>query len=470
MVDSEVTILIYTFPFPGREAEAFSRIVASIERTWKHCGELKTVIVASHRFAEVEAFVSAHPNVELQIEESLVPGSVQTMSLDCIKRLYTRFSTPYVLIIQDDGYPTRSGLEEFVGKFDFWGAPIISDGWKRKVCYALGLGSFNGGFSLRSRRLCEYASRKWYSFFRHVFKEDCRHLGEDFYYTTLLKLLPSTWFRFRFPSEREAFRFSFDALGGKVALPADVEPFGRHGTINAAVTVLAYHFRERDGYETAFAGVRHAIEETWRRCGSLKTVLVVNERQPCVDAFVAEHPNVDVQVEPSLVPGDIHTMSIDCNSRLHTRFTTPYVLVVQNDGYPLRRGLEDFVGRYDFIGAPYVRNAWWKNLVCRTLNCWTQNGGFSLRSRRICEAAAKLWNEKYHSMGKCVNSSEDIFYTQFLPLHDRTYRRTFRLATNRESLRFSWDAIVPIPPPKDLPFGFHGIKSFEALKRTGDGV
>ena len=90
MVDSEVTILIYTFPFPGREAEAFSRIAASIERTWKHCGELKTVIVASHRFAEVEAFVSAHPNVELQIEASLVPGSVQTMSLDCIKRLFTR--------------------------------------------------------------------------------------------------------------------------------------------------------------------------------------------------------------------------------------------------------------------------------------------------------------------------------------------------------------------------------------------
>ena len=109
-----------------------------------------------------------------------------------------------------------------------------------------------------------------------------------------------------------------------------------------------------------------------------------------------------------------------------------------------------------FVSAPYVRNVWWKNLVCRTFNCWTQNGGFSLRSRRICEAAAKLWNEKYHSMGKCVNSSEDIFYTQFLPLHDRTYRRTFRLATNRESLRFSWDAIVPIPPPKDLPFGFHG--------------
>ena len=135
-----------------------------------------------------------------------------------------------MLIVQDDGYPVRSGLEEFVGKADFWGAPIISDGWKRKILYALGLGSFNGGFSLRSRRLCEYASRKWFSFFRHVFKEDSPYLGEDFYYTTLLKLLPSTWFKFRFPSERAAFRFSFDTLGGHVTCPVnDVKPFGIHG-------------------------------------------------------------------------------------------------------------------------------------------------------------------------------------------------------------------------------------------------
>ena len=233
--------------------------------------------------------------------------------------------------------------------------------------------------------------------------------------------------------------------------------------VNAEVTVLAYHFWTREGYGAAFAHVQHAIEETWRHCGALKTVLVVNERQPCVDTFAASHPNVEVQEEPSLVPGDIHTMSVDCNSRLYTRFKTPYVLIVQNDGYPLRDGLRDFVGRYDFIGAPYVRDVWWKRLVCRLFSCWTQNGGFSLRSRRICEAAAKLWNEKYSKMGKCANSSEDIFYTQFLPLHDRAYRRTFRLATNRESLRFSWDAIVPIPQPKDLPFGAHGEKSLAAL-------
>ena len=221
-MNSQVTILIYTFPGKGSEAEPFRKIVASIEQTWKCCGKLKTVIVASHRFAEVENFVAEHPNVELQIEPSLVYGNIKTMSLDCIKRLYKRFSTPYVLIIQDDGYPLKSNLDEFVGKADFWGAPIISDGWKRKIAYAIGMGSFNGGFSLRSRALCEYAFSKF-------MKEDNRHLGEDFYYTTLLKFLPSTWFQFRFPTERRAFDFSVDRLGGNVTPPKDVDPFGVHG-------------------------------------------------------------------------------------------------------------------------------------------------------------------------------------------------------------------------------------------------
>jgi hypothetical protein len=156
-MDTQVTILIYTFPEKGNETEAFAKIVASIRRTWDKVGKLKTVVVASHSFMDVEQFVSDHNNVELQIESSLVPGNIKTMSMDCIKNLYMRFSTPYVLVIQDDGFPVRQGLEEFVGKADFWGAPIISNGWKRKIASAIGLGSFNGGFSLRSGRLCEYA-------------------------------------------------------------------------------------------------------------------------------------------------------------------------------------------------------------------------------------------------------------------------------------------------------------------------
>ena len=227
---ADVTLVIYTFPKPGHEAEMFQWIECSILHTWSVLGSLKTVIVASHEFAAVRVFEDVYPDVEVQIASNLVPGNIKTMSLDCIRNLHSRFFTPYCLVIQDDGFPLRDTLGEFLGKADFWGAPIISDGWKRKLAYAIGLGSLNGGFSLRSKVLCEHASKKWYSVFRHIFPEDHRHLGEDFYYTTLLKFLPSTWFKFRFPSERDAFRFAFDNLGGHVSLPLEtIRPFGFHG-------------------------------------------------------------------------------------------------------------------------------------------------------------------------------------------------------------------------------------------------
>ena len=464
-MNDQVTILIYTFPEKGSEAEPFKKIVASIEQTWKCCGRLKTVIVASHRFAEVENFVAGHSNVELQIEPSLVYGNIKTMSLDCIKRLYTRFSTPYVLIIQDDGYPLKSNLDDFVGKADFWGAPIISDGWKRKLAYAIGLGSFNGGFSLRSRRLCEYASKMWHSFFSKFMKEDNRHLGEDFYYTTLLKFLPSTWWKFKFPNEKEAFRFSVDRLGGKVTPPPDTDPFGVHGKM-PEVTVLAYHFLENEGYEAAFEKVRHAFEETWRHCGRLKSVLVVNETAPCVERFAAENDNVEVQVEPSLVPGKIFTMSADMNGRLYSRFGTPYVLIIQNDGYPLRPGLEQFVGKWDFIGAPSVRDG--RRRLMNLLGFPCLNGGFSLRSRRICIRAANAWNRwwRFFLNPKSRFFFEDTFYTLTACL-GWGYRHGLKFAGEKDAFAFAFDSLKGlIAKSKDIDsFGIHGRSTVDMLRR-----
>ena len=232
------------------------------------------------------------------------------------------------------------------------------------------------------------------------------------------------------------------------------------------VTILIYSFPHPGEEHAAFAKIMHAVLETWRHVGELKTVIVVSHRFEDADRFAAEHMNVEIQVEPTLIPGDIHTMSVDCNSRLYERFSTPYVLVIQDDGFPLRAGLEEFVGRYDFIGAPYVRDVWWKNLICRAFNYWMQNGGFSLRSRRICEAAAKYWNSKYAAkLGRSADAAEDLYYTKVLPLHERDYRKEFRFASNRESLRFSWDALVPIPKPTELPFGFHRNESLLELWR-----
>jgi hypothetical protein len=232
-----------------------------------------------------------------------------------------------------------------------------------------------------------------------------------------------------------------------------------YGTGRDDVTVLAYHFWTDEGYDAAFKRVECAVRETWLKCGSMKTVLVVNKVRDCVKKFAECFPSVSVQKEESLLPGKIFTMSADCNGKLYARFSTPYVLVVQNDGFPLRKGIDDFVGKYDFIGAPYIRDIWWKQMVCKVMNCRVQNGGFSLRSHELCEKVAFYW-QKYKDMGDVTDSSEDIFYTQFLPLRERAYRRMFKFAGFQESQKFSHDAIVPVSCPEEMPFGFHGEKAF----------
>jgi hypothetical protein len=227
---NEVTILVYVFPEKGNEAAAFSRIVAAIEKTWKYCGRLKTVIVTSHLFEEVQNFAAGHPNVELQIEPSLVYGCINTMSYDCITKLYTRFSTPYVLIIQDDGCPIREGLEEFVGKWDFIGAPSVRDK-RRKLMNALGFPCLNGGFSLRSHRICKRAANAWRWWWRFFLNPKSRFFSEDTFYTLTACLGIRYRCGLRFPNELDAFRFAYDSLNGmKIKLVYD-----KSGKIDAKV-------------------------------------------------------------------------------------------------------------------------------------------------------------------------------------------------------------------------------------------
>jgi hypothetical protein len=240
---------------------------------------------------------------------------------------------------------------------------------------------------------------------------------------------------------------------------------------------MAYHFWDEPRFDVQFGWVEAAVRETWRHCVMLKTVLVVNRVSPRLEGFAARlSPWVRLDVTDTLVPGQIHSMSVDCNRNLHRRFDTPYVLIVQNDGFPLRPGLDTFVGPWDFIGAPYVRNTWRNRLVCGLLNCWVSNGGFSLRSKRICELASHYWQKKYAALPACRAASEDIFYTETLPLRERAYRRSVRIADHAHAQAFSYDAAFPYSGAQP-PFGFHGAKAFEdflargwAVPAPGDGA
>ena len=62
--------------------------------------------------------------------------------------------------------------------------------------------------------------------------------------------------------------------------------------------------------------------------------------------------------------------------------------------------------------------------------------------------------------------SEDIFYTETLPLRERAYRRAVTIADFSRAAAFSYDAAFPYAGACP-PFGFHGVKAFEWLCGRG---
>lgn len=216
-----VTLLIYAFPADGD----FTLFEHAIRQSWAVLGALPTVVVTHDA-----ALVPPMAGVETQVEPTLRPGDVDSMSRDCLTRLHTRFATPRVLVVQDDGFPLRDELDAFL-RYDYVGAPNVRPGWRGRVADALGLTVLNGGFSLRSRRVCRWAARAWR--LRRPWAR--RTPPEDRVYSPL-RLLP--WLRF--PPAAAAARFSQDTLEGHLPFFDDLPPMGAHRaqTLRAALSPL----------------------------------------------------------------------------------------------------------------------------------------------------------------------------------------------------------------------------------------
>ena len=230
------------------------------------------------------------------------------------------------------------------------------------------------------------------------------------------------------------------------------------------VSLIAYTFPKAGEYE-AFDYLECAILQTWAALGKLRTIIVSNCHFEKLDVFANRENTINVQIERSLIPGKIETMSADCCARLYSRFSTPYCLIVQDDGFVFRDNLEEFLGKYDFVGAPYVRISWWRNIICWLLGYWMSNGGLSIRSKRICEAASRYWShyKRFHPSELTV---DDLYYTRTLPLRHLGYRFKYKIAPNKVAIRFSYDSIVRQPIDK-LPMGFHRDITFNELAKYG---
>lgn len=235
------------------------------------------------------------------------------------------------------------------------------------------------------------------------------------------------------------------------------------------VTAIAYHYRGTpEELDETFWTTEHAFLQTFKTQGVLPSVLVTNWSTPYIVSFCKRF-SIDLQIEKSLVPGVNHvrTLCIDLVSRLHSRFDTPYVLSIQWDGFPMRPGLEEFIGKYDYIGAPWVKHVMWYDLYPRKYS--VGNGGFSLRSRRLCEIASTVYNKWFSRMPYWwYLIGDDTFYCKTLRFWFRSAVKELLWPTPEEAARFSIECDAGIPL-KELPLGFHAC-GFSQYSKYLDGL
>ena len=226
------------------------------------------------------------------------------------------------------------------------------------------------------------------------------------------------------------------------------------------VTLLAYFYWDDERLDTRFWEIECAFLCAWNCLGRLPSVIVANRMGSTMRSF-SERYGVDVQIEPTLVGDGTEAMSLDCIVALHRRFVTEYVLIIQTDGFPLNAGIERFAGRFDYIGAPWAGHMSWTDFYPYP-RFGVGNGGFSLRSKCICEAASEAYQHFWRRI-PIVNRpiEEDVFYCKILPFFSRSWRKTFRYPSLQEAAEFSLESIVPrVGMPANPPLGFHSPGGF----------
>lgn len=233
------------------------------------------------------------------------------------------------------------------------------------------------------------------------------------------------------------------------------------------VTLIIYFFMPT---EETFDLFEFSVLKSWATLGRLPTTIVVDRVTDTVERFRTKHPEcVRIVVEKNLVVGDIRSMTEDCVERLYTRFDTDYCLIVQDDGFPVLDRMDEFLGRYDYIGAPSVRDVpaqYWVDIT----RCACMNGGFSLRSRKICCDVAQQWRfwKKHIPRTSCLYS-EDVIYSQVC-CRNPFFRLRNRFPSSKIARRFSlpdFDGVVDIRSENCVPMGVHGPTAIWQLAQRG---
>lgn len=222
------------------------------------------------------------------------------------------------------------------------------------------------------------------------------------------------------------------------------------------VTAIAYHYRKTpEELDESFWITEFAFLQTFRTQGVMPSVLIVNYITKPIRDFCNKY-SIELQVANNLIPGkDIRSLCIDLVENLHSRFKTQYVLTIQDDGFPMRPGLEKFVGKWDYIGAPWAHHSTYYDVY--PYKYCVGNGGFSLRSKRLCEVASRVYKKWFsHFPYWWYVTGDDTFYCKTLRFWFRSAVRDLKWPMPEEAATFSIEHDDEALPPTP-PLGFHSV-------------
>ena len=171
----------------------------------------------------------------------------------------------------------------------------------------------------------------------------------------------------------------------------------------------------------------------------------------CTSAPKQKYPDIEYVSIPPLNSVDDYNEIIFQD--LHKYFETSYCLVIQSDSFVVNSDLwKDEFLKYDYIGAPWPDELVTdQNLVLNVKKNPVGNGGFSLRSRKLVQATAKI---DYDSL-KFPLKSEDVIICHYL--YDKMIEEGVKFAPPKLAAQFSIENVNNLYGQNpDSVFGFHG--------------
>ena len=161
-----------------------------------------------------------------------------------------------------------------------------------------------------------------------------------------------------------------------------------------------------------------------------------------------------VAIEPLL---SIDAYSEFCLTKLHQYVDTPYVLIVQHDGFVLNADAwSDTFFQYDYLGAPIEleERAIIKHGIPQAGigTLLVGNGGFSLRSKKLLELTAHLATEGLLATNEPEDWAQCFTGRKLLEQHGISFAPVAMAETfsfeGRNATNFTWQG----------SFGFHSLQ------------